>query len=274
MTTGGRFVASTLDVTNDAFMNGGPLSLTGDSCGVVVNLGKIGSSQGDVFLISRKAVVNEGTIARRGNRRTRGGQSSVAQGFDERTAGLRASGQPGQRGQQRHDQRRADQPASRRWQHLRARGRAQRVACDRHRNARRPVWLVADSGTVQSHGYISASNSNGSGGTVDTSAKTFEFDRANVDAAQWNVTAPAYVAGPRSVAALASNLSRGTSITVERDERRHRSANDVALEQRRVAHAEREPLGEHRLARDDRQHGRRQSDLARGCGQRTTTAAA
>jgi filamentous hemagglutinin family protein len=215
VTTGGRFVASTLDVTNDAFMNGGPLSLTGDSCGVVVNLGKIGSSQGDVFLISRKAVVNEGTIS------APLGTVELAAGSEvllkDSTSGQQVFVQVGSQGNvvnkgtisaaQINLQAADGNIYALAGEHgeLRATGTATR---DGH------VWLVADSGTVQSHGYISASNSNGSGGTVDTSAKTFDFDQGVVDAAQWNVTAPAYVAGPRSVAALASNLSRGTSITV------------------------------------------------------------
>ncbi len=39
-------------------MAGGPLGLSGGGNGMVVNLGKIGSSGGDVILVSRTAVVN------------------------------------------------------------------------------------------------------------------------------------------------------------------------------------------------------------------------
>ncbi|WP_235025573.1 two-partner secretion domain-containing protein, partial [Caballeronia terrestris] len=53
VTTGGRFVASTLDVTNDAFMNGGAFALSSTSEASIINLGRISSSGGDVFLISR-----------------------------------------------------------------------------------------------------------------------------------------------------------------------------------------------------------------------------
>uniref|UniRef100_UPI003741F0E2 two-partner secretion domain-containing protein n=1 Tax=Paraburkholderia kirstenboschensis TaxID=1245436 RepID=UPI003741F0E2 len=63
VSTGGRFVASTLDICNDAFINGGDaLTLAGKSDASVVNLGRISSSGGDVFLIARQAVVNAGTV--------------------------------------------------------------------------------------------------------------------------------------------------------------------------------------------------------------------
>jgi hypothetical protein len=60
--TGGRFVASTLDADNCAFMDGGALTLRGDSNASVINLCKISSSGADVFLIARGTVVNAGTI--------------------------------------------------------------------------------------------------------------------------------------------------------------------------------------------------------------------
>jgi hypothetical protein len=48
ISTGGRFVASTLDICNCAFMKGDSLRFSGDSKAGVVNLGKISSSGGDV----------------------------------------------------------------------------------------------------------------------------------------------------------------------------------------------------------------------------------
>ena len=62
--TGGSFVASTLDVGDAEFRAGGALSFRGDSNASVVNLGKIGSSNGDVVLIARQ-VRNDGSLAAR-----------------------------------------------------------------------------------------------------------------------------------------------------------------------------------------------------------------
>ena len=56
------FVASTLDLSNAAFMAGGPTMLSGASRGAVVNLGRIGALGGDVVLAAL-TVENHGTIA-------------------------------------------------------------------------------------------------------------------------------------------------------------------------------------------------------------------
>ncbi|WP_321175845.1 two-partner secretion domain-containing protein [Paraburkholderia sp. RL17-368-BIF-A] len=65
ISTGGRFLASTLDVSDDSFLNPrtiGGTAYTGNSTANVVNLGKISSSGGDVLLISASNVVNAGRI--------------------------------------------------------------------------------------------------------------------------------------------------------------------------------------------------------------------
>ena len=63
ITTGGSFVASSLDISNQNFMAGQTLRFEGkgQSDGMVKNLGSISSSGGDVFLIAR-SVVNSGSI--------------------------------------------------------------------------------------------------------------------------------------------------------------------------------------------------------------------
>ncbi|MFM0140123.1 filamentous hemagglutinin N-terminal domain-containing protein [Caballeronia grimmiae] len=63
VTTGGRFVASTLNITNDDFMRYFPqVSLTGKSDGKIINLGKIESTGSDVFLIASNKVANAGEL--------------------------------------------------------------------------------------------------------------------------------------------------------------------------------------------------------------------
>ncbi len=62
--TGGSFVGSTLDVKDADFLAGGARTFSGDSTASVVNLGKIGSSNGDVVLIARK-VQNDGALTAR-----------------------------------------------------------------------------------------------------------------------------------------------------------------------------------------------------------------
>ncbi len=73
--TGGSFVASTLDVKDANFVAGGPLTFSGDSKAAVVNLGRIGSSRGDVVLMARE-VRNEGTLS------ARNGTAAMASGSE------------------------------------------------------------------------------------------------------------------------------------------------------------------------------------------------
>jgi len=60
--TGGSFIASTLDVADGDFLDGGDTTFAGAADTQVVNLGRIGSLGGDVAMIS-KTVVNDGRIS-------------------------------------------------------------------------------------------------------------------------------------------------------------------------------------------------------------------
>lgn len=73
--TGGSFVASTLDVKDTDFRAGGALTFSGNSNAAVVNLGKIGASNGDVVLIARQ-VRNEGSLS------ARNGTAAMASGSE------------------------------------------------------------------------------------------------------------------------------------------------------------------------------------------------
>lgn len=59
--TGGSFVASTHDVTDSDFLNGGGMTFSGNSTAEVTNAGTIRSAQGDIALIARR-VENTGTL--------------------------------------------------------------------------------------------------------------------------------------------------------------------------------------------------------------------
>ncbi|MCX5512829.1 MBG domain-containing protein [Kaistia algarum] len=61
ISTGGSFIASTLDVSDEEFNAQGAMTFKGGSQAAVINYGAIGSLGGDVALIARRAV-NEGSI--------------------------------------------------------------------------------------------------------------------------------------------------------------------------------------------------------------------
>ncbi len=59
--TSGDFVASTLDVTNEDFLNKGDTTFAGSSNATILNFGEVGSLGGNVALIARE-VFNEGIV--------------------------------------------------------------------------------------------------------------------------------------------------------------------------------------------------------------------
>jgi filamentous hemagglutinin family protein len=217
ITTRGRFVASTLDICNDAFMQGGgSLTLSGNSSAALINLGRISSSGGDVFLIARDAVVNAGTLA------APNGTAELAAGgqvlLQDSSSSQQVFVQTGSQGSVVDKGRITAAQVSLQaadgnvyalagsGTRIRATGTASR---DGH------VWLVADSGRVEQLGKIASSNADGSGGTVDTEAAQLTFGRhAVVDAGQWNLSTPAFKIDDATAHALQRSLNAGTSVGV------------------------------------------------------------
>ena len=220
VTTGGRFVASTLDTDNTAFMNASALTLSGTSPATVLNLGKIGSTNGDVFLVSTGAVENLGSIsAPHGTAELAAGKTVLLQ---DSTSTRQVFVQVGSGGKVVNEGtinaaqvslQAADgniYALSGNHQAIRATGTATRAG---------HVWLVADTGKVVLGSGVDATNADGSGGTVDTSARTIGFVPfpfgARVVAGQWNVTTPAFTLDGPAASMFSRSLSAGTSIGVQ-----------------------------------------------------------
>jgi hypothetical protein len=215
ISTGGRFVASTLDVCNSAFMSGSStLTLSGDSDASVINLGRISSSGGDVLLIARDAVINAGTVS------APNGTAELAAGGDvllqDSASSRQVFVQTGSQGTVINKGRITAAQVSLQaadgnvyalaggGTRIRATGTASR---DGH------VWLVADSGGVEQLGKIAASNTDGTGGTVDTQAAQLTFGKhAAVQAGQWNLSTPAFTIDDAAAHALRRSLNEGTSV--------------------------------------------------------------
>lgn len=173
--TGGRFVASSLDVANDAFMAGGTLVFRGSTEHAEVrNLGAISSTGGDVILISR-SVRNEGTIS------APRGTAALAAG----TEVLLREGPEGHRGMVRVSGPSGDVTNAGRIEAAQAELRAAggniyalagntqgviRATGTETRDGR--VWLSArgTGGNVVTEGRIEARNADGTGGKVSVRA--------------------------------------------------------------------------------------------------------
>jgi filamentous hemagglutinin family protein len=218
ISTGGRFVASTLETSNAAFMAAGPLTFSGNSDAAVINLGKIGSSNGDVFLIAKNAVGNFGTIsAAKGTAELAVGQRILLQDSSDSRQIFVQTGSGGMvinsgaiRAAQISLQAADGNIFALAGNHeaLRATGTATR---DGH------VWLVADKGTVVLAGRVAASNANGSGGTVDTNVGRRLLPGVGlvVSAGSWNIAAPAFTIDSAAAHAFAHSLDSGTSINLQ-----------------------------------------------------------
>jgi filamentous hemagglutinin family protein len=221
VSTGGRFVASTLNANNTAFMTGAPLTLSGTSGHSVENLGKIASSGGDVFLIARNNAENLGTItAPNGTAELAAGNSVLLQDSSSNKQVFVQQGSGGSilnRGTieaaQINLQAADGNVYALAGTHavLRATGTA-----SRHGH----VWLVANTGQVELDGSVTAINANGSGGTVDTNAAhvaigTDPSNATTVKANQWNITAPSFTVGGLAAPVFQRSLDDGTSINLQ-----------------------------------------------------------
>ncbi|MDG0026762.1 filamentous hemagglutinin N-terminal domain-containing protein [Trinickia sp. Y13] len=218
VSTGGRFVASTLDVDTAAFMSGGPLTFDGASTRRVVNLGKIGSSGGDVFLISSDEVDNFGCIeARQGSVELAAGHTVLLQ---DASSGQQVFVKTGSRGTivnrgaieaAQVSLQAADgniYALSGNHAAIRATGTASR---DGH------VWLVADTGGLTLAQPVEAHDADGKGGTVDTRAAGFAFvgDTPAVLAGLWKVTTPRIAIDASAARFFSRSLSAGTSVNLQ-----------------------------------------------------------
>lgn len=218
VSTGGRFVASTLDTPDAAFMQGGALTFAGNSNARIVNFGKIGSSGGDVILISRNEAANMGSIsAPKGTAELVAGKQILLQ---DSASGKQVFVQAGSGGTvfdtgaisaaQINLQAADGNVFALAGAHsaIRATGTATR---DGH------VWLVADRGNVVIGGAVGAVDASGKGGIVDSTARTLSLCACNtptVTAAQWNLSTPSFTVDSEAASVLARSLSAGTSVNL------------------------------------------------------------
>lgn len=220
VTTGGNFVASTLDTDNDAFMNRQPSLFFGGGNGSVVNLGKINSTYGNVYLISRKLAENDGVIS------APQGTVDLAVGdqvqmkdwllfYDANATPQTFVTAAGSHGDAVNKGgidaiRIALQSADGNVYALAGNSGAIRATGTDLLDGR--VWLIADRGTTHVHATIEAQNFVGAGSTVETQGAAVHLDNADVRATHWNISADKLDIGPITASILSHNLDNGTSV--------------------------------------------------------------
>ena len=203
--TSGSFVASTRDISNNAFMSGGAMTASGTSNGSVVNAGAITSANGDAILVGR-SVSNSGTIsAPNGTAALAAGNQILLQpvGSDPRIA---VSGGTG-------DATNSGTIAAAQAQLSSAGGNVYAIAGNNGglvsatgtQTINGHVWLTAG-GTTNVSGTVSATNANGSGGTVTARGTDINVS-GQVNA---SATKPGQAGGTVSVIATDTTTLAGT----------------------------------------------------------------
>jgi filamentous hemagglutinin family protein len=167
--TTGTFVASTRDVSNTAFMTGGTLDLSGSSSGTVVNQGSITSADGDVVLVG-KSVTNNGSIsAAKGSASLVAGDNVVLQASgDDAVLVETGSGDVTNTGSVEAAQIALNAKGGNVYALAVNDGGVLRATGTATKDGR--VYLTSDGGDVTAAGSISATNADGTGGTIEATA--------------------------------------------------------------------------------------------------------
>ncbi|MDO8290315.1 MAG: GLUG motif-containing protein [Parvibaculum sp.] len=167
--TGGSFVASTRDISNEDFLDGGTDRFQGASNGDVINNGSLRSSGGDVVLIG-KSVRNSGSIdAPNGTAALAAGDNAVLRPAtgDQRIAIATGSGDATNSGTIAAAAAELKAADGNVYALAGNNGGIVRVTGTQIIDGR--VWLTSNTGNVGISGMVEATNADGSGGAVDAS---------------------------------------------------------------------------------------------------------
>ena len=212
--TNGSFVASTRDISNDAFIQGGALRFQGSSPGTIVNQGSITSLNGDVVLIGQ-AVRNDGQIsAANGTAALAAGEDVLLQpaSGDQRIYIAAGSGDVTNTGTVSSAQ--AELNAAGGNVYALAGNNGGLVRATGTATVNGHVWLTAGNAVAVS-GTVAASNADGSGGTIEASGGssggslsvtgTIDASATSATGAGGHVTATAASVSLGSTALVAAN---------------------------------------------------------------------
>ena len=219
VSTGGTFVASTLDLSNSQFLSGGTLTFSGTSTASVVNLGKVGSLGGNVAMIAA-TVQNQGTItAPNGDVGLVAGYQVTLSDADNNGDGL-FSVQLGGTGTSVTNAGLIEAASA----ELRAQqGNVYALAGNTTGVIRATgvgsqggqIWLVADGGTTTVAGTLDAQSANGAPGQIETSGQTVVVDAAAINAhgGNWLLDPTDIEITQAAATTISDALNAGSSVT-------------------------------------------------------------
>ena len=214
--TGGDFLAATLSISNAAFLAGGNLLFGGPSAAVVVNLGNISSSGGSVYLVGH-TVRNGGSInAPNGTAAlAAGGQILLTDSSNNQRVFVQAPGGDvtnsgyinAAQAELKANGGNIYALAGNNGGQIRATGTATKDG---------RVWLVAQNGTADVSGLISARNANGEGGNIETSGAHVDANAATLltgRGGNWLLDPDDLTIDSTLARTIANSLNGGTNVT-------------------------------------------------------------
>ncbi len=215
---GGGFVATTLDVSDGAYEAGGALTFSGRSSSAVLNLGRIEALGGDVVLAA-KAVENDGQISAPAGDAGLLGASQVTLS-DTLVAGGKFQVALGSGGSVTN----TGQITAALAELRAAGGNVYALAGDTRgvidatgvTTNQGQVFLVAEAGTVDLGGTITARGPGGAGGRIETSGQTVNIGAAQIDAGgggTWSLDPTDLTINQTAANTIDAALDAGTDVT-------------------------------------------------------------
>jgi filamentous hemagglutinin family protein len=214
--TGGDFLATTLNIPNSSFLANAPFEFTGNSQATVVNLGNIAADSGNIYLIGH-AVQNQGAVSSpKGTTAlaagsqvlitdTASGQKVTVQapGGDVTNAGFLTAAQI----ELKTNGGNIYALAGNNGGQIQATGTAVQNG---------HVWLIASNGTTNVSGNITATNSDGTGGDIETSGAHVLTNSATIKTGKngnWLLDPDDLTINSTLAATIESTLNNGTNVT-------------------------------------------------------------
>ena len=217
--TGGRFVASTLDVSNDSFLNNSRLRFRGDSNARVLNQGRISSTGGDIALIGA-AVENQGHLLAPNGTAAMGAGSSLVLADSAGPDGGLLTVEVGLPETSVTNSGAIEAAAA----ELRAQGGniyalagnasgVIRATGTETRDGR--IWLVSEQGATSVAGVLEASGAGGKPGEIETSGLDLKVGDAKVDThgGTWLLDPTDLSIDSVAGASIVTALDAGTNVT-------------------------------------------------------------
>ncbi|MBV9084267.1 MAG: filamentous hemagglutinin N-terminal domain-containing protein, partial [Acidobacteriaceae bacterium] len=215
--TGGDFIASTLHLSNDAFLGGSSLLFVGDSTALVKNLGSISSKNGSVFLIAR-SIENSGSIKAANVTVGLGAGTQVLlkdSSSDQRVFVQAAGGDITNTGSIAAAEAEVRAAGGNIYALAGNNGGQIRATGTATKNGH--VWLIAEGGTLDVTGTVHAQNANGTGGAVETSGGNVSFDGGHIGTGKggsWLVDPYDLTVNSTAATTIKNSLASGTDVTL------------------------------------------------------------